>query len=59
MGMPGQKHESWNPDALPGTPVIQLMANALAAARSQEPEDRDVGRATIGLWANLHRLVSL
>ena len=73
MAVPGQPHPDWDPQELPGSPALRLLADALAACRPAPPghaaasgAGRDAGRDRHGpaecailLWASLHGLVSL
>lgn len=69
MTVPGQPHPDWDPQRMPGSPALRLLADALAAARPErriavEPGPSRPGRrgpdeCAVLLWASLHGLVSL
>jgi len=59
MSVPGQPHPDWDPGQLPGSPALQLLRQALAAASRRQAPDRSPDQAVILLWATLHGLVTL
>jgi len=59
MIVPGQPHPDWDPGQLPGSPALQLLRQALAAASRRQAPDRSPDQAVILLWATLHGLVTL
>lgn len=71
MSLQGQPHPDWNPQALPGTPALRLLADALRAtaadravsteraASGAPPAGRSPDQCAVLLWASLHGLVTL
>jgi AcrR family transcriptional regulator len=66
MSVRGQQHKDWAPGQLPGSPALELLRQALAAASAgagcsavQQPHGRTPDQAVVLLWATLHGLVTL
>jgi hypothetical protein len=65
MNVRGQQHD-WAPGQLPGSPALELLRQALAAASAdagssavQQRHGPTLDQAVVLLWATLHGLVTL
>ncbi len=59
MSTSGAVHLDWDPAKLPGTPVLVMLRDALAACAPGAPGSLSPDAAIVQLWATLHGIVTL
>ncbi|MGH9105777.1 MAG: TetR/AcrR family transcriptional regulator [Acidimicrobiales bacterium] len=59
MGTKGAFHEEWDPQKLPGSPVLAMLRDALGAGVSNRRGRPPLEGAVVQLWATLHGIVTL
>lgn len=59
MSVPGQQHEAWERQQMPGAPAFQLLLQTVAAALAAGNVSTDPYLAASNLWAWLHGVVTL
>lgn len=52
MSLPGQPHPEWDPQRMPGSPALRMLADTLAAAREADAPDAPAGSGAAGSGAS-------